>query len=140
MTHFLGASPQLPYPDLPDDGTVVAGFAEGESRWVLPRSQYAHDPDVVRSSDQSIRWQHCGDTPVVPAIRRVLKDDGKALAAVAGKRYQLEAWVRTEGVSGGATVSLEWNGDMGFIDRVQSQPVAGISRLDAGRSYYPRLA
>ena len=119
------ASPQLPYPDLPPDGTVVAGFEEGESRWVLPRSQFARDSDVVHSSNQSIRWQNCGDVPVIPAIRRVLKDDGKALAAVAGKRYQLSAWVRTEDVDGGATVSLEWNGDIGFLGRVQSQPLAG---------------
>lgn len=121
------ASPQLLYPDVPPYGTVVAGIAEGESRWVLPQSQFARDSDVVRSGDQSIRWQSCGEVPVVPAIRRVLKDDGKALAAVAGKQYRLEAWVRTDSVLGGATVSLEWNGDMGFIDRVQSQPVAGTS-------------
>ena len=121
------ASPQLPYPDLPPDGTVVAGFAEGESRWVLPQTQFARESEVVHSSDQSIRWQHNGDLPVVPAIRRVLKDDGKALAAVAGKRYRLAAWLRTEDLCGGATVSLEWNGDMGFIDRVQTEPVAGTS-------------
>ncbi len=121
------ASPQLPYPDLPPQGTVVAGLVEGDSRWVLPQSQFARDSDVVHASDQSIRWQSRGDVPVVPAIRRVLKDDGKALATVAGKRYQLAAWVRTEGVDGGAAVSLEWNGDMGFIGRAQSQPLAGTS-------------
>ncbi|MDE2840540.1 MAG: metallophosphoesterase family protein [Chloroflexota bacterium] len=119
------ASPQLPYPDLPTDGTVVAGMTEGVSRWVLPRIQYARDSAIVRTSEQSIRWVGKGDEPVVPAIRRVLKDDGKALQAVAGKRFALEAWVRTEDVRGGMTVSLEWNGDMGFIGRVQSRPLAG---------------
>ena len=119
------ASPQLPYPDVPPDGTLVAGFAEGVSRWVLPRTQFARDTVVVRDSQQSIRWRNQGDQPVVPAIRRVLKDDGKALAAVAGRRFTLSAWVRTEDVRGGMTVSLEWNGDMGFIGRAQSRPVAG---------------
>ena len=127
------ASPQLPYPDLPPEGTVVAGITEGKSRWVLPRTQYARDSDVVHSSQQSIRWHKQGDEPVVPAIRRVLKDDGKLLDKTAGRRYALEAWVRTEDVHGGMTVSLEWSGDMGFIGRVQSQPIAGTNdwrRLD----------
>ena len=119
------ASLQLPYPNLPPAGTVVAGMAEGASRWVLPRNQYTRDTATVRSSEQSIRWHNRGDESVVPAIRRELKDDGKLLDAVAGKRYALEAWVRTEDVHGGMTVSLEWNGDMGFIDRVQSQPISG---------------
>lgn len=119
------ASPQLPYPDLPCAGTVVAGMVEGASRWVLPRAQFRRDSGVVRASEESIRWQSQAAKPVVPAIRRVLKDDGKLLDATAGKRYKLEVWVRTENVRGGVTVSLEWNGDMGFIDRVQSPPLAG---------------
>ena len=127
------ASPQLPYPDLPLTGTVVAGMTEGAARWVLPRTQYARDSAVVHSSEQSIRWHNQGDEPVVPAIHRVLKDDGKLLDETAGRRYALEAWVRTEDVHGGMTVSLEWSGDMGFIGRVQSQPIAGTTdwrRLD----------
>ncbi len=125
LTPLPAASPQLPYPDLPPTGTVLAGIAEGAARWVLPRTQFACDSRVARTSAQSIRWHNRGDEPVLPAIRRVLNDDGKLLAATAGKRYALEAWVRTEDVQGGMTVSLEWNGDMGFIDRVQSRPVAG---------------
>ena len=127
------ASPQLPYSDLPPAGTVVAGMAEGAARWVLPRTQYARDAAVVRTGEQSIRWHKSGREPVVPAIRRVLKDDGKLLDAVAGKRYALEAWVRTEDVRGRIAVSLEWSGDMGFIGRVQSQPLTGTHewmRLD----------
>ena len=119
------AGPQLAYPDLPPAGTVVAGMAEGAARWILPRNQFARDSATVRSSEQSIRWHKSGGEPVVPAIRRVLKDDGKLLAESAGKRYALEAWVRTEDVCGGMTISLEWSGDMGFIDRVQSQPISG---------------
>ena len=100
---------------------------------MLPRTQYARDAAVVRTGEQSIRWHKSGREPVVPAIRRVLKDDGKLLDAVAGKRYALEAWVRTEDVRGGIAVSLEWSGDMGFIGRVQSQPLTGThewTRLD----------
>lgn len=119
------ASPQLPYPDLPTARTVVAGMAEGAARWVLPRSNYTFDAATVRSGAQSIRWHKEDGGPVVPAMRRVLKDDGKLLAETAGKRYTLVVWVRTESVRGGVTVSLEWNGDMGFIGRAQSQPVAG---------------
>ena len=116
--------------ELPANGdinTVVneSGMEEGASRWVLPRPQYARDAAVVRTSQESIRWQSDGGEPVVPAIRRVLKDDGKLLAATAGRRYALEAWVRTADVRGGMTVSLEWNGDMGFIGRAQSRPVDG---------------
>ena len=125
LSPLPAASPQLPYPDLPPHGTVVAGMAEGAARWVLPRAQYARDAAVARTSEQSIRWQSNGGAPIVPAMRRVLKDDGKLLAATAGRRYALEAWVRTADVRGGITVSLEWNGDMGFIGRAQSQPVGG---------------
>ena len=121
------ASPQLPYPDLPPAGSVVAGMAEGAARWVLPRSHYALDTQAVRSGEQSIRWHKEAGSPVVPAMRRVLKDDGKLLAETAGRRYALEVWVRTEDVQGGVTVSLEWNGDMGFIGRAQSQPLAGAT-------------
>lgn len=119
------ASPQLPCPDLAPTGTMVAGMAEGAARWVLPRPHYAQDKEVVRTSQESVRWHSSGREPVLPAIRRVLNDDGKLRDATAGKRYALAVWVRTEDVQGGMTVSLEWNGDMGFIGRVQSQPVAG---------------
>ncbi len=134
------ASPQLPYPALPPDGTVVAGLAEGASRWVLPRSQFARDTAVARGSQESIRWRNQGDQPVVPAIRRVLKDDGKLLAATAGRRYALAAWVRTADVRGGMTVSLEWSGDMGFIGRVCSDPVSGTqdwTRLEVATPVLP---
>ena len=121
------AGPQLPYPDLPPAGAEVAGMAEGASRWVLPRTQYRRDTSRVYSSEQSIRWHNRGDEPVVPAIRRVLNDDGKLLGIAGGKRYALNVRVRTEDVRGGVTVSLEWNGDMGFIGRAQSQPLAGTN-------------
>ena len=119
------ASPQYSFPDLPPAGTVVAGMAEGAARWILPRNQFSRDTATIRSKELSIRWHRSGEEPVVPAIRRVLKADGKLLAEAAGKRYALEAWVRTEDVRGGMTISLEWSGDMGFIDRVQSQPLTG---------------
>ncbi|MBM4431827.1 MAG: 2-phosphosulfolactate phosphatase, partial [Chloroflexi bacterium] len=83
------ASLQLPYPVLPETGTVVAGYEEGAVRWVLPRSQYAIDGEITHSGGNSIRWTNSGDEPVFPALRRVLKDDGKALDAVAGKSYRV---------------------------------------------------
>ncbi len=121
------ASPQLPYHHPVPDGTVVAGMPEGAVRWVLPRGQFCRDAAVTRGSEASIRWHGQGEQPVAPAVRRVLKDDGKLLDAAAGKRYALEAWVLTEDVQGGITVSLEWNGDMGFLGRAQSQPVGGTT-------------
>ena len=127
LTPLPAASPQLPYPELLPDGAVVAGLAEGAVRWVLPRAQFARDFAVTRGSGASVRWHGQGRQPVVPAIRRVLKDDGKLLDAAAGRRYALEVWVRTEDVRGGVTVALEWNGDMGFLGRVQSASVAGTA-------------
>lgn len=119
------ASAQLPYPDLPEAGTVVAGFEEAPVRWVLPRPQYAVDADVTHSGGNSIRWTNDGSEPVFPALRRVLKADDRALDAVAGKSYRVSARVKTQDVSGGVTVSLSWNGDMGFIGRAQSDPLDG---------------
>ncbi len=140
LPELSAASPQLPYPDLPPHGTVVAGMEEGAARWVLPRPQYARDGAVARTSQESIRWHSDGAEPIVPAIRRVLNDDGKLLAATAGKRYALEAWVRTKDLRGGGmTVSLEWNGDMGFLGRARSEPVGGSERGAAGQDW-TRLA
>lgn len=121
------ASLQLPYPDLPEIGTVIAGFEEGTVRWVLPRPQYAIDAEITHSDRNSIRWTNNGGEPVFPALRRVLKDDGKALDAVAGKSYEVSAWIKTWEVSGGVTLSLAWNGDMGFMGRVESEPLAGTN-------------
>jgi hypothetical protein len=138
-TPQLSASPQSPYPDPLAPGTLVAGLAEGDVRWVLPQSQYALDATVTHSGEQSIRWHRQGQEPVLPAIRRVLNDDGKALEAVAGKRYTLEAWLRTADVHGGVTISLEWNGDMGFIGRVQSEALAGTREWTRLRVSTPAL-
>lgn len=133
------ASPQCPYPDLPPAGALVAGFDEGLTRWMIPQSQHAYDSRVVRTSEMSIRWRNQREEPVFPAIRRVLNDDGKLLAAAAGKRYLLEAWIRTDDVRGGMTASLEWNGDMGFLGRVQSRPVSGTSDWTPVRVETPPL-
>ena len=119
------AGPQLPYPYLPEAGTLVAGLEEGAVRWVLPRPQYSVDTDVAHAGGNSVRWTNDGHEPVLPAIRRVLKDDGTAADVAGGKRYQVSAWVKTKDVAGGVTLSLSWNGDMGFLDRVESEPLAG---------------
>jgi hypothetical protein len=116
---------QLPYPHPPDPGTVVAGLAEAPVRWVLPRPQHGIDAEMTRSGNNSIRWTNDGNEPVFPALRRVLVEDGTAREAVAGKAYEVSAWVKTEDVTGGATVSFSYNGDMGFLGRVTSDPISG---------------
>ncbi len=119
------ASTQLPYPDQPEAGTVVAGLEESPLRWVLPRPQYSLDTDVTHSGKCSVRWTNDGSEPVFPALRRVLKTDGKARDVAGGKSYRVSAWVKTQEVSGGVTVSLSWNGDMGFVGRAESDPLDG---------------
>lgn len=111
-------------PDNPDDGTPVAGLEEGPVRWVLP-PQHEVDRRDSHSGGNSIQWHGEDYLPVLPAARRVLKDDGKVLGEAAGKPYTVSAWVKTKDVDGGVFVSLEWNGDMGFIGRADSEPVAG---------------
>ena len=104
------------------------GPDEGSVRWVLSRSQYALDAKITRSGGHSIRWSNDGGGPVLPAIRRVIKDDGKAMDVAGGKRYEVSAWVKTQDVTGdGVTVSLSCNGDMGFVDRTESKPLAGTN-------------
>ena len=121
-------SPRLPYPQLPEAGTVVAGLEEGDLRWVLPRPQYTVDAKITHGGGHSVRWSNNGSGPVLPAIRRVIKDDGKAMDVAAGKRYEISAWVKTQDVSGeGVTVSLSWSGDMGFVDRTESKPLTGTN-------------
>ena len=134
------ASRRLPYPEQPDTGTLVAGLKEGRVRWVLPRPQYVVDNETAHSAGHSIRWANDGGEPVFPAIRRVLKDDGKALRAVAGKSYEVSAWVKTKDVTGGVTVSFSWNGDMGFRDRFQSKPVAGTTDWTPVRVSVPPMS
>ncbi len=121
------ASLQLPYPDLPESGTVVAGFEERVARWVLPRPQYVIDAKSTHSGGKSIRWRNDGGEPVLPAIRRVIHEDGKARETAAGKSYEVSGWIRTEDVSGGVTLSLSWSGDMGFLNRVESTPLTGTN-------------
>ena len=118
------ASPQLAYPIGPEEGVSVAGMEEGQARWVLPRTQYATDPDVTHDDGLAVRWENEG-APVVPAIRRALVDDGHAYRVAAGKSYEVSAWVKTEDVCGGVTASLSWNGDMGFLGRAETAPVEG---------------
>jgi len=106
---------------------VIAGLEEGAVRWVLPRSQYAIDKENTHDDSYSICWQNDDNCePVLPAIRRVLKEDGKAFDIAGGKSYEILVWVKTKDVIGsGVTVSLSWNGDMGFLDRVESEPLSG---------------
>ncbi len=127
LTPLAPQRPRRPCPEQPEAGTVIAGLAEGAVRWVLPRSQYALDTENAHGDGCSICWCNDGGTPVVPAIRRVLKDDGRAYDA-GGKRYKISAWIKTEDiVGGGVTVSLSWSGDMGFIDRTESEPLNGTN-------------
>ena len=48
---------------------------------------------------------------------------------VAGEKcYEISVWVKTKDViGGGVTVSLSWNGDMGFIGRTESEPLLGTN-------------
>ena len=134
------ASPQLPYPELPEEGTVLAGFAEGPSRWVLPRPHFALDRAMSHSGNPSIRWDNAAGGVTCPALRRVLVDDGRAGRIVGGKAYLLSARIRTENVAGGITISLEWNGDMGFMERVESPALAGTAPWTEVRVRTPALS
>ena len=126
LTSLPQASPQLPYPEVPEEGKMVAGLEEGAARWVWPRAQYALDETITHGGGCSLRWRNDGDEPVLPALRRVIKEDGKAFDVAGGKRYEISVWVKTRDLSGGGvTVSLSWNGDMGFIDRAESEPLTG---------------
>jgi hypothetical protein len=120
--------PQLPYPELPKTGTVIAGLEEDAVRWVLPSSQYAIDTENTHGDGRSICWQNDNCEPVLPAIRRVLKKDGTAMDVAGEKCYEISVWVKTKDViGGGVTVSLSWNGDMGFIGRTESEPLFGTN-------------
>jgi len=121
------ASVQLPYPDNYEleEGSVVAGFEEDSIRWVLPRPHYSLDTECTRSGGTSIRWSHDGEDPVYPALRRVLGHDGGVSREVGEKRFLVSTWVKTQAVKGGVTVSFEWSGDNGFLDRVESEAIEG---------------
>jgi hypothetical protein len=105
----------------------LAGWEEASVRWVYPPSQFAVDSAETCAGQPSLRWSHADNSPSLPAIRRVLKDEGRAYDAVAGKAYELSAWVKTDSVVGGVHVGLEWNGDMGFMGRVTSPALAGTN-------------
>jgi len=124
----LPAAPEpLPFPEGPPDGTVVAGLTEGPAKWVLPRRHFAVDEEVGHSSGASIRWCAADGEVTCPAVRRILVDDGVAGKQVGGKAYRLSACVKTQDVSGGVGISVEWNGDMGFIGRANSEYVRGTN-------------
>ena len=126
LTPLPPADPQFVSPELPA-GTVIAGLEEGAVRWVLPPSQYTIDTENTHGESYSVCWQNDDNfEPVLPAIRRVLKEDGKAFDVAGGKSYEILVRVKTRDVIGsGVTVSLSWNGDMGFLDRVESEPLSG---------------
>ncbi len=109
----------------PERPLHLAGCDEDPVSWVFPPSQFAADADVTRSGWPSLRWHRSTPGPCLPALRRVLKDEGRAYEAVAGKAYELSAWVKTDALTGGVCLALEWNGDMGFMSRVTSPPLAG---------------
>ena len=132
-------SARLPFPEPRPDGTIVAGFPEGPARWLLPRPDFVSDDGVSRSGGTSIRWRRPEDGVTCPAVRRVLVDDGKAGPLVGGKALILSGWVRTEDVVGGVTLSLEWNGDMGFLDRAVSAPLCGTNDWTPVRVQTPAL-
>ena len=132
-------SPQLPFPRPPKAGTIIAGFAEHPSRWVLLRPDFAVDNVVSRSGNQSIRWHKDDGGITCPSARRLLVDDGKAVEAAGGKAYVLSAWIRTEEVAGAINVSLGWSGDMGFLDRIVSTPVTGTHPWTEVRVRTPAL-
>ncbi len=111
----------------PEAGAVIAGLEEGASRWMLPWPQHSVDGDVSHSGGASIRWTHASGEPVLPALRRALIDDGHARAVAGGKSYEISAWVKTESVAGGVTLSFSWSGDMGFLGRTTSEPVSGTN-------------
>jgi len=122
------ASQQLSYPWKPEAGLIIAGYEEGAARWVLPRPQYAIDGETTHSGKNSICWRNNNSNkPIFPALRRVLKDDGKLLDTITHKSYQISGWIKTQNVSGGVTIGLEWNGDMGFLGRVKSKPLTGTN-------------
>jgi len=123
----------------PEAGVFVAGMAEGDARWVLPRPGWVTDERLTRGEGLSIRWQQDTPRPVCPAIRRVLCMDGKAREAAGGRAYAVTAWVRTEGVSGGVTAGFEWSGDMGFLGRVRCEPVGGTEDWTMVEAVTPAL-
>ncbi len=105
--------------------SVLAGMEEKDVNWVLPRPQFSPDRDVSFGGGASIRWECASPAPVTPAIRRAVVGQGKAKIRAAGKRYIVRAMVKTSLNGPGATVGFEWSGDMGFLGRVDSQPVSG---------------
>ena len=55
---------------------------------------------MSHSGQVSVRWTSNSSEPVLPALRRVLADDGCVGNAVGGKRYEISAWVKTEKIVG----------------------------------------
>lgn len=119
------ACPVPAYPDVVPEGTVVAGLEEGVVRWVLPSPAFSVDVQEARSGGNCIRWDLPGGETVFPAVRKVLKHNGKALGELGGRRYEVSLWIKTTNVTGGVGAAFEWNGDMGFLGRVSSRHVAG---------------
>ena len=133
------AGEQREYPRPVRPGAVVAGLEEGPVRWVLPAGQFTPDAEVTRASDYSIRFSHDGTSPVLPAVRRIVVDDHKAMFVAGNKAVEVSVWVKTELVSGGVTVSVATNGDMGFLDRTGSEPICGTRDWTNVSIVTPRL-
>lgn len=115
----------LQYPERHAEGSVIAGIEESCAKWVLPRPHFRVDDEVRHGDGVSICWANEDGMISAPATRRAIVDDGYLGDRVEGRNVSLSAWVKTEGVSGGVTVSLEWNTDAGLADRVKSEPIAG---------------
>ncbi len=72
-----------------------------DSAWVYPSPSFGVDADVKRSGESALRWQNANADRYKLAIQSVeLSLDHE---------YQLQGWVKTEGVAGdGATLAVEY--------------------------------
>jgi hypothetical protein len=87
-----------------------AGFEEGAAHWELPEGLMSVDETVQHEGKASLKfaWQDAG--------QRKLGTQGLPLQP--GKRYLIQAWLRSRNVHGaylGATFGIEWGGTAGFI-------------------------
>ena len=105
----------------------------------FPELNIGADSAVNHSGRVSVRWTNTGREPVLPAVRRVLQDDGCVGNVVGGKRYEVSAWVKTDKIIGQAKVSFEWSGDIGFVGRVDSEPLKATNDWTLVRFSVPTL-
>lgn len=86
------------------------GFEEGAASWDLPEGLMSVDTAIAHSGSASLRFAWAD-----PAQRKLAI---QGLPLKPGKRYLIQAWLRSRDVHGallGATFGIEWGGQAGFI-------------------------